>query len=149
MERVTVSALGLGFMKLLELLALLTVLISTVYLIGLATAAFAKPERARRFLHSFASTASIHFIELIIRIIVGTAFILYAPQMKFSGVFTVFGWVLIVTTVVLFFVPWKLHRRFAEWAVPLATKRMMLLGFGSYIAGLFILFSFFLGPDAP
>lgn len=132
-----------------NLLLSIPVSLAGLYLGGLATVAFAKPERARRFLDSFASTASIHFIELILRLIVGTAFVHYAPQMKFSGVFTVFGWTLVVTTAVMFFVPWKLHRRFAEWSVPLATKRMMLLGFGTYIAGLFILFSFCLGPDAP
>lgn len=125
------------------------VLMVGIYFVCLASVAFASPGVARRFLEGFAGTRLVHFLEMFIRIVVGTAFVLHAPQMKFSGVFSVFGWVLIVTTLILSFVPWKLHRRFAEWSVPLATKRMMLVGLGSYIAGLFILFSFFLGPDAP
>ncbi len=124
------------------------VLMAGIYFVCLASVAFARPGVARRFLESFAGTRLVHFLEMFIRIIVGAAFVLHAPLMKFSGVFSVFGWVLIVTTVILSFVPWKLHRRFAEWSVPLATKRMMLVALGSYIAGLFILFSFFLGPDA-
>lgn len=130
-------------------IAAVIVVLAGIWLIALAMVAFAKPGRAKQFLNGFASSAFTHFFEVFLRIIVGTAFVIYASHMKFSMAFTVFGWVLLLTSVVLLFVPWKLHRRFTEWSVPLATKRMMLLGFGSFIAGLFILFSFYVGPDAP
>jgi hypothetical protein len=115
--------------------------------ISLAIFTFARPELAKRFLESFASTQKLHFIEMIVRVVVGSTLIYYAPQMRFSRIFTVIGWIIIGTTVVLLFVPWKLHRRFAEWSVRLATERIMLLGFGSFVIGVFTFFAFFLGSD--
>ena len=132
-------------MGLVEKLAATIVFIAGVWLMGLAAVAFAKPGSAKYFLSRFASSAFTHFLEVFLRIIVGIAFIIYSSRMKFSGVFTVFGSVLILTSVVLLFVPWKLHRRFADWSLPLATGRMLLFGFVSLIGGLFILLSFFLG----
>lgn len=129
-------------------LAAVIVLLSGLWLIGLATAAFAMPERVKDFFGKFASSAFTHFFEMFVRIIAGTAFVIYAPQMKFAVVFTAFGWLLILTTAILLFVPWKLHRRFADRSLPLLTNRMMLFGFVSFSGGLFILVSFFLGPDA-
>mgnify|MGYP001323267898 CR=1 FL=1 len=128
--------------------ASIVVFLSGVYLLGLASLAFARPNLTRRFLAGFASTRLLHFVEMGLRLLIGAAFVLYAPKMALQAVFSVVGWILIVTTVVLLFVPWKLHRRFAEWSVPMATKRMLLLGFGSYIAGVFILFCLFCGHDA-
>lgn len=129
--------------------AAVIVVLSGIWLIGLATISFARPNLSKRFLGGFASSAFTHFLEVSIRIIVGTAFVIYSPQMKFSVVFTVFGWVLILTSIVLLFVPWKMHRRFADWSLPMATRSMLLFGFVSYLGGLFILFSLFLGPDVP
>lgn len=135
-------------MEYVNTLASVLVLLVAVYFIGLAIFTFARPELAKRFLESFASTQKLHFIEMIVRVVVGTALVYYAPQMKFSGIFTILGWIVIATTVILFFVPWKLHRRFAEWSVRLATERIMLLGLGSFIIGVFMFFSFFAGPEA-
>lgn len=132
-------------MGILNTLAAAIVVLAGIWLIGLASVALAKPERARDFLGRFASSAFTHFLEVFIRIIVGTAFVIYSPQMKFSVVFAVFGWLLILTSVVLLFAPWKLHRRFADWSLPLATSRMMLFGFISSIGGIVILFSFAIG----
>lgn len=135
-------------MEFLNMLGTTVVFLSGLYLVGLASIAFARPDLARRFLEGFASTRSLHLIELFIRHLVGVSFVLYAPKMGVPGVFNVFGWVLVCTTIVLAFVPWKLHRRFSEWSVPLATRSMILLGFGSYIAGIFILLSLFYRPSA-
>lgn len=131
-------------MEFLNTLAAVIVVLTGIWLIGLATVAFAKPERAKQFLNGFASSAFTHFLEVFLRIIVGTAFVIYASHMKFPLVFTVFGWVLILTSVVLLFVPWKLHKRFAEWSLPFATSRMMLFAFVSFLGGIVILSSFFL-----
>lgn len=131
----------------MKTLALVVIFLSGVYLVGLASLAFARPNLARRFLAGFASTRLLHFIEVAIRLLIGAAFVYYAPKMALSVLFSVFGWILIVTSAVLLFVPWTLHRRFSEWSVPMATNRMFLLGFGSYIAGLLILFSLLYGPD--
>ena len=125
------------------------VVLAGIWLTGLAAVAIAKPDRVKQFFDKFASSAFGHFLEMFVRIIVGVAFVIYSPQMKFPIVFAVFGWLLILTSVVLSFVPWKMHRRFADRSLPLATKWMTLFGFVSAIGGIFILFSSFPGPDAP
>lgn len=132
--------------RMTDLLISVPVLLSGLYLVALAAVALVSPERADRFLSSFASSASAHFLELFVRLIVGASLVLYAPQMKFSGVFTVVGWVIVATTIGLLAVPWRWHRRFATWSVPYATRNMRLLALGSLAAGIFVLLSVVLGP---
>lgn len=72
---------------------------------------------------------------------------LHAPRMRFPGIFNVFGWVVVVTTLVLMMLPWHWHHRFAMWSVPLATKNMRLFGLGSLALGVFLLLSVNPGPS--
>lgn len=130
-------------------IAAVIVVLSGIWLIGLAGAAVGKPDVVKRFFDKFASSAFTHFLEMFVRLIVGTAFVIYSPQMRFSFVFTVFGWMLIATTAVLLFVPWRLHRRFADRSLPMVTSRMLLFALVSSIGGIFILFSAFGAVDAP
>lgn len=115
------------------------VAVAGVYLLALGVAALAKPNTAKRFLESHASSARAHFFELALRLVAGTAFVLAAPVMKVPRIFALIGWVLIVTTVVLCVVPWRVHQRFARWSVPMATRNMAMLGVGSLVGGICIL----------
>ena len=116
--------------------ALVVVLLAAAYLAALGIASLVRPERAKAFLGAFASTPRVHFTELAIRALVGGALVLTAPRMQFAPAFTVFGWVLVGTTLLLALVPWRLHRRFANWSVPQATRNMPLLGVGALAGGL-------------
>lgn len=127
-------------------LASILVLLAGVYLVALAVVSVASPHRVRRFLGGFAGSASAHFLELFLRLIVGAALVLGAPRMKFAGLFLVAGWVVLGTTTVMFAVPWRWHQRFARWSVPMATRNMPLFAFGSFAAGVAVLASFLLGP---
>lgn len=124
-------------MGLLSTLAPVIVVLAGIWLIGLAIVAFVKPDLVKIFFGNFASSAFTHFLEMFLRLIVGAAFVIYAAEMKFSVVFTAFGWLLIVTTAVLMFVPWKLHRRFADRSLPMVNKWMTLFGFVSFVGGFF------------
>lgn len=136
-------------MELMNTLSAVIVVLAGIWLIGLAAIAIVKPDRVKQFFAKFASSAFTHFLEMFVRIIVGAAFVIYSPQVKFSVVFAVFGWMLILTTAVLLFVPWKLHRRFADRSLPLVTGRMILFALVSFLGGIIILFSFVLGTDTP
>lgn len=131
-----------------DLLVSVPVLLAGVYLVALAAVALVSPERAKRFLASFAGSAPAHFLELFVRLVVGAALVLYAPHMKFAGLFAVSGWVIVVTTIGLLAVPWRWHRRFATWSVPHATRNMWLFALGSLAVGVFVLLSVVLGPGA-
>lgn len=140
---------GLRSQQMKEQLSIFAVIVAGIWLIMLGVAAIGTPERARQFLEGFARSAFAHFLEVFIRIVIGAALVIYAPQMKFAPVFSVFGWLLISTSVILVFVPWRSHRRFADLAVPFATARLPLFGLFSLAGGMFILASAYFGPDAP
>ena len=132
-------------MSVVTTLASALVVLAGMYLLGLAVTGLLWPQKAKAFLSSMASSALAHYVELLVRSLVGVAFILYAPHMRFAGVFLLLGWVLIVTTICLLAVPWQWHHRFASWSVPQATRYLPLLAFGSLACGAFVLVSVFLG----
>jgi uncharacterized protein YjeT (DUF2065 family) len=129
----------------INLLASILVLLAGFYLISLAGLLLVSPARGKRFLGGFASSAFTHYLELAIRLIAGVAILLYAPQMLFSGFFVILGWVLVMTTVGLFAVPWQWHRHFAQWGVPHATRHLRLIAVASFVFGGFVLASVMLG----
>jgi hypothetical protein len=122
-------------------LAVLPVLAAGLYLVGLGVVALLRPDLARRFLARHASSARAHYTELALRLLAGGGFVLSADQLMWPAPFQALGWVLIGTTLVLLAVPWRLHRRFAAWSVPLATRRMDLLAVGSLAGGAVVLYA--------
>jgi len=126
-------------MSLIEVLALAAIVLAALYLLALGAASLVAPARASRFLLGFASSQPIHFVELSLRLVVGAALVLYAPQMFLPSAFNLFGWVLLVTTVCLLLVPWRWHHRFAQYAVPRVTRHIVLVGLASLVIGGFIL----------
>lgn len=117
------------------------IILAGFYLLGLAGLAFAAPARAARFLGSFASSASAHYLELAIRLAVGAALLQYALHMLYPSLFLLIGWVLVITTILLLAIPWQWHHRIAKRAVPLATAQLGLFGLGSAVFGGFVLVS--------
>jgi hypothetical protein len=133
------------FVPILLVVALLLVLLSGCYLAGLAVLSFLSPERASRFLLGFAGSASAHYLELVVRLFIGGAILHSAPHVLFSRAFVVAGWVLVVTTLGLFAVPWRWHHRFAQWGVPHAVANLQLVAVASFVLGGFIIASVILG----
>ncbi|MDH3298039.1 MAG: hypothetical protein OEM96_07160, partial [Gemmatimonadota bacterium] len=99
--------------------------------------------RAERLLTGFASSARAHYTEQALRLIAGLAMVLFAPEMQLSNLFRAFGWLLVLTAAGLLLIPWRWHRRFGEWAIPLAIKHMKLFALGAFALGVFILYGVF------
>lgn len=129
----------------LDSFAMLVVLLAGTFLLFLGVAAWWYPDHVRRFLGRFAGSAAAHYLEMTLRLVAGWALVRYAPSMLFSRLFLVFGWILILTTAALVAVPWRLHHRFARWAVPIATRRLGLVAVASVLLGGFIVGSVLLG----
>lgn len=129
----------------IEAVALTLVVLTGLYFIALATASLLKPAVARRFLTGFARSPSTHYSELFLRCLAGGALVIHAPRMALSGAFSVFGWMLILTTACLMLVPWGWHRRFAQSVVPWATRHMTLIGLSSLALGVLVLGAVFGG----
>lgn len=72
-----------------------------------------KPNKARFLLREFASTNFINYTEITIRLFVGIAFILYSDLAKSPEIFRIFGWFMLITALILYFVPRKLHHNFS------------------------------------
>ena len=125
----------------LEFAALTLVVLAAVYLVGLGVASFVAPARTAHFLDAFASSARAHLIEISIRLLVGAALVVAAPRLLFADVFLVFGWVIVVTSIVLLVLPWSWHQRFAKVVVSPLTRRVWLFGLLSFPLGVVMLFA--------
>lgn len=123
----------------IQILALAVVVLAGLYFVALAVASLLMPARANRFLLGFADSARKHYAELFVRLVVGSAFVHHAPRMLFADAFAFFGWVLLATTACLLLVPWRWHHRFAESAVPRATRHITWIGLSSLALGGLIL----------
>ena len=126
-------------MSIADVLWLLLVLATAGFLLLQGALALLRPELVRRFLAAFASSALAHVVELALRLLVGAGFIGHAASSTLPWAFAGFGWLLVVTTVPMLLLPWRWHRRFARWAVPLATRSMWLYGLACLAAGLAVL----------
>ena len=125
----------------IDLFAAAVVLLTGLYFIGLALAAFFAPALAARFLLGFVKSAFSHYLELGLRLAVGGALVLRAPNLQFAGAFAFIGWVILITTAVLFCIPWTLHRRFAQRAVPRVIPFLKWLGIVSMALGMTVLYA--------
>ncbi len=111
------------------------VVAAALYLLALGIGALIRPEIAKQFLGSFATSPRAHFTELALRVAAGAAFVSSAPRMAFGQGVAVFGWMLVVTSLALAIMPWRFHKRFAAWAVPQVTRQMPLIGIVSILGG--------------
>ena len=119
----------------LVLPALLVVVGVGLYLLGLGLAALLAPGLASRFLLGFASSARAHYAELLVRVLVGGSLMVAAPRLAASGVWAVFGGVLVATSLVMLCLPWRWHQRFAQRSVPAALRHVAWVGVGALAAG--------------
>lgn len=111
------------------------VMLAGCYLVALGAVALLAPAAAARFLLGFVGSAFLHYLELVVRFIIGAAFLAHAPQMMFPAVFSAVGWMLLITTGCLCLVPWRMHHRFAQRAIPHAVRHLPWVGLASLMFG--------------
>lgn len=114
-------------------------LLSGIALITLAVTIFVRPDMAERFLELFASSARAHWMEQLLRVVAGVSLWLYAPHMWMPRVFQVFGGIILVSAIVLLILPWRLHQRFARWAIPLVLRHLTLYALGALAIGCWVM----------
>jgi hypothetical protein len=98
-----------------------------------------RPERAKRFLGTLAGTARLHFTEVALRLIAGAALVVSAPRMLLSSGISVFGWIVLFTSVGMALVPWRLHQRFATVAMPHVFRHLRVVGLVAVSGGFTLL----------
>lgn len=71
------------------------------------------PAKAREILRKAGSTHFINYAEITIRLFPAAALILYSEFSKYPEAFKIFGWFMLITSFVLYFVPRNIHHRFS------------------------------------
>ncbi|HRX94598.1 MAG TPA: hypothetical protein P5158_10790, partial [Chitinophagaceae bacterium] len=59
------------------------------------------------------STNFINYTEITIRLIPAIVMIVYSEISKFPTAFKIFGWVMLITSLVLYFIPRRVHHKFS------------------------------------
>ena len=109
--------------------------------------AFVLPARIHGFLLGFAGSALKHYAELLVRLLVGASLLLLAPDSAHASVLSVFGWLLIITTALMALIPWRVHHRFTQSAVPKALQFLPLMGLVSLAIGACLLWAMVTGAS--
>lgn len=90
-----------------------TVLLFGVFIIFVGFIMLFAPKKTRATLRKAGSTNFINYMEITIRLIPAVALILYADFCKFPGAFKIFGWIMLITSLILYIVPRKKHHNFS------------------------------------
>lgn len=102
-----------------------------------------KPKKARAVLRKAGSTNFINYAEITLRIIPAVALILAADVSKYPGIFKLFGWFMLGTSVLLYFVPRRIHHNFSSRAADiLKPLYFQLISPFACIIGILIIYSF-------
>ncbi|MBK9337403.1 MAG: hypothetical protein IPM98_12875 [Lewinellaceae bacterium] len=94
-------------------LAKCTVIFFGVFLIAVGFIMLFAPKKAGEILRKAGSTNLINYSEITIRMIPATALVLYAPLSKYPDFFNTLGWFMIITSLVLYFVPRQIHHGYS------------------------------------
>jgi uncharacterized membrane protein YfcA len=89
------------------------VLLFGLFLIAAGFLMLFAPEKARATLRKAGSTNFINYAELIIRMIPAVGLILYAQFSRYPLPFQVLGWFMLVTSIILCFIPRKMHHNYS------------------------------------
>jgi len=84
-----------------------------IFLISAGLLMLFAPKKAREILRKAGSTNFINYAEITIRMIPAAGLILYAEFSKYPTAFKVLGWFMLITSLVLYFVPRRIHHGFS------------------------------------
>lgn len=93
-----------------------TIIAFGIFFICVGGVMLIKPKMARETLRKAGSTNFINYAEITIRMIPAIALILCSDYSKYPEVFKIFGWFMLITSFVLYFVPRHLHHNFSNKA---------------------------------
>lgn len=93
-----------------------TIIAFGIFFIGVGFIMLFSPQKARQILRKAGSTNFINYAEITFRMIPAAALILSADISKYPAIFKIFGWFMLCTSLVLYFVPRQIHHRFSLMA---------------------------------
>jgi len=124
------------------LIAKWTTVLFGVFFIGTGLLMLLNPQKARAILRKAGSTNFINYAEISLRIIPAVALILSADISKYPDVFKIFGWFMLITSFILYFVPRQIHHNFSLKAADiLKPYYFQIISPFSFIIGLLLIYS--------
>lgn len=91
-----------------------TLVVFGIFFISVGGVMLFRPKVARETLRKAGSTNLINYGEITLRMIPATALIIFSDYSEYPELFKLFGWFMLITSFVLYFVPKKLHHNFSN-----------------------------------
>ena len=125
----------------IETIAKWTIILFGIFFILVGLIMLLNPQKARQILRKAGSTNFINYAEITLRIIPAAALILSAENSKYPDIFKIFGWFMLITSFVLYFVPRQLHHKFSMKAADiLKPSYYQLISPFAFIIGILIIY---------
>lgn len=99
----------------MQFAALLVVLVFALWIAGAGLFALVRPRQARAAIGRFASSQRVNLVEQAGRGLAGAALVVRAPEALTPALFQWFGWVMVVSAVLLAALPLRWHAGYAQW----------------------------------
>ena len=97
----------------IDIFAKWTIIFFGIFFICVGLLMLIRPKKANEILRKAGSTNFINYAEITIRLIPAVGLILSAGNSKYPHIFKIFGWFMLLTSLVLYFVPRQLHHNFS------------------------------------
>lgn len=116
----------------MQIISLTVIVVGGVWLIGIALLMAARPNYCLQILGTMgarleAANWRLHFTEQGLRLIAGAALILRSPFSKIPLLLWVFGWMIVVSSIIIMASPVRWHGAFATWWSRKLTPSMIRL----------------------
>jgi hypothetical protein len=105
--------------------ALIIIVLFGIFLILVGVLMLFNPEKARGYLRKAGSTSLINYSEITVRMIPAAALVIYSDYSRFPEILNLLGWFMIVTSLVLYFVPRHLHHSYALMSADILTPNLI------------------------
>lgn len=126
----------------IEAIAKWIVIIFELFFISVGLLMLINPKKANEILRKAGSSNFINYAEITIRIIPAVGLILSADNSKYPDTFKIFGWFMLLTSLVLYFVPRELHHKFSVKAADiLKPLYFQLISPFAFIIGTLLIYS--------
>ena len=124
-----------------DIIAKYIVIVFGLFFIGVGFLMLLKPHQANEVLRKAGSTNFINYAEITIRIIPATGLILSANQSLYPHIFNIFGWFMLLTSFVLYFIPRQLHHQFSLKAAEILQPfYFQIIAPFSFLIGIFLIY---------
>ena len=126
----------------IDILAKCTIILFGIFFICVGLLMLFNPKKANAILRKAGSTNFINYGEITIRIVPAVGLILSADISKFPDIFKIFGWFMLLTSLVLYFVPRQLYHNFSIKAAEILKPfYFQLISPFSFLIGTLLIYS--------